>query len=329
MSDIDEIKKYLKPWTGRDGVTRYYVDNWRSLIGEHLEEYCAEKGFRASDHSDARVWYDTEGFAHADRIADPGLKRFIERTMGRTQFQTPESGSQYECKEYAWPELLRRLPHLLKEDETGQSEGADVFRFHGKDFYVEHGFLVQQSKDNRMAYYELSTGRIVFWSEASDLLDLVRELVKDAAQKDKEPEKQTDIPKGQVQLILPRSRWTKAIVLEQCRSARVSRTALATLEKMNLDDILDMYLRYESTEITGSEWDSEKRRHTKFYSLDVDNIEKLNRSPQFPYIPLASAIRPLAGSIRDRGELLDMVEEALALLFVGERSSPPGTESDS
>ena len=60
--------------------------------------------------------------------------------------------------------------------------------------------------------------------------------------------------------------------------------------------------------IQGNTWRSEPKRPTR-----------IGKSWMF-----ALAIRPLAGSIEDRGELLDMVEEAPLLLFVGERSPPPG-----
>ena len=66
----------------------------------------------------------------------------------------------------------------------------------------------------------------------------------------------------------PRSRWNKAGILENCIKIGIHDNSVEALRRMTLKDVLESYLIYVSTDITGNEYDSTKQRHTKFYRLD-------------------------------------------------------------
>ena len=75
----------------------------------------------------------------------------------------------------------------------------------------------------------------------------------------------------------PKSRWTKAEVLDVCRRAGVPRESLNALNRMKLDDIRSTLLLFDGTEITGNDYIDEQQRHTRFYRLDLDSIRRLGR----------------------------------------------------
>lgn len=75
---------------------------------------------------------------------------------------------------------------------------------------------------------------------------------------------------------LPMSYWNKARIVRYCHdSKRISREACRIAERMNLDDLRSIALRYAGTDITGSRMNIEQTRHTRFYSLDVDGINSM------------------------------------------------------
>jgi hypothetical protein len=70
MSDIDTIRRELRPWTSPTGEVRYYVDDWYGLIGDVVEDY-ARNEWMSPDLSKikrARVWYDTGARVHIDNL---------------------------------------------------------------------------------------------------------------------------------------------------------------------------------------------------------------------------------------------------------------------
>ena len=77
--------------------------------------------------------------------------------------------------------------------------------------------------------------------------------------------------------VLPKSRWTKATVMEYCRIKDILDKAMAALERMKLEDIRNCFLLDAGTMITGSWTEADRRRHTRFYVLDTKGIRNLGR----------------------------------------------------
>ncbi len=286
MSDVKTIKRELKPWTGRDGKERYYVNDWKARIGDDLAAYIKLNGTESS--SEGKVWYDTYGHAHADRFEDYDLADFIERTMERTQFLAPGEKPEHPFRMLDWVGKLRSVQHEFVPSEPGSKEGVMVFHRRGRDYYVERGYLQEQMRTNR-AYLD-DEGRLLFESEASDLDDLVGSLAKDDVPEDDGYEEYgwydsplyddfNGIPMMDrlSEWELPKSRWTKGKVMEYCRMRDVPDKAMKVLERMTLDDIRACFLVDVGTMITGSWTDEERRRHTKFYLLDLKSIRNLGR----------------------------------------------------
>lgn len=75
---------------------------------------------------------------------------------------------------------------------------------------------------------------------------------------------------------LPITYWSKARILEYCeRSGNVKREAVEILRRMRLEDLRANALLYVGTTPTGNLFSDAKCRewrHTRFYSLDVANI---------------------------------------------------------
>lgn len=90
--------KQIKPWIARDGSKRYYVNDWKEVIGLHVSKYNTghtsaayfdERGDGLGDISnhkynvyvkDAKVWYDEKGTLHIDHLNSrevPGVDRRI------------------------------------------------------------------------------------------------------------------------------------------------------------------------------------------------------------------------------------------------------------
>lgn len=281
MSDIDAIKKELRPWTGRDGKERYYVNDWKARIGEDVEVWLKLNRSKAS--SEGKVWYDSYGHAHADRFEDYDLACFIERTMERTQFLGPNETPERPFSTFDWAARLGSVRHEFVPSEPGSGQGVEVFHLNGRDYYVERSYLKERMADAK-AYLD-DEGRVLFESEASDLNDLVRALAKkDVSLDDWYREDWIDSPifddwvpleKEMTTWVLPKSRWTKGTVMEYCRMKDVPEKALAALERMKLEDIRNCFLLDAGVWRTGSWTDEERTRHTKFYILDMESIGNL------------------------------------------------------
>ncbi len=281
MSDINAIRKTLKPWTGRDGKERYYVNDWKARIGDDVSAYMKLNGMKTS--SEGKVWYDTYGHAHADRFEDYDLACFIERTMERTQFLKPGEKAEHPFRTLEWAGMLRSVPHEFVPSEPGSDEGVMVFHRRGRDYYVERGYLQEQMRTNK-AYLDVE-GRLLFESEASDLDDLVRSLAEGESEDDgyeecgwiDSPMYDDYFSDESEDWMLPKSRWTKGKVMEYCRIEGVPDKAMKALERMTLDDIKACFLVNAGTMMTGSPTDAERQRHTMFYLLDLKSIRNLGR----------------------------------------------------
>ncbi len=184
MSDIDVIKMSLNPWYGRDGQPRFYVNDWKYLLERDVAAYCMANGCPDDATRYGSVWYDSSALAHADGIRDYGLSRFIERTMNRTQFLGVYERPMHEYEWYDWTELSHRVPRDFIGDPDDHPlfarRGVNVFHYNGRDFYVEHSYLMEQMESNALAYRHVESGKVWFECEASDLWEFVLELVNDA-----------------------------------------------------------------------------------------------------------------------------------------------------
>ncbi len=284
MSDIGEIRKALKPWTGRDGQERYYVNDWKARLGKDLLTYLGSGGVRPS--SGGKVWYDRFGHAHADRFDDDDLARFIENTMERTQFLKPGERAEHPFEAIDWTAMIGSVPHSFKPEEPGSDIGVEVFRHGGREFYIEGGYLKEQMESNGIAYRD-AEGRIYFESEASDLTELVKALVgTEPEPEDCDDDHWLDSPifddyvpleEALEDWALPRSRWTKGKVLDCCRTKGVPKKAMDVLNRMKLEDILNCFLLDAGVWRTGSYTDADRTRHTRFYLLDLESIKNLGR----------------------------------------------------
>lgn len=331
MSNVEAVKLFLRPWIGRDGRVRYYVNDWQDLLKQDIEAYCRFNECPASVACSGRVWYDSDARAHADGIPDPGLSRFIERTMEHTQYLGQHERPEHEYRRYDWTKLSERVPRDFKGDPEADlffpDKGVDVFRYKGREFYVDHSYLSDQMRTNAFAYYHVESGRVWFECDASDLWEFVLELVNDEIKADAEraktdhlfgrvipvpeiPESKEPTPKKSFETrpassetrpippvrrptaeeieqcrierieaeSRPRSRWNKKDIIENCREAKVPGRALTVLERMKLDEILNLFLIYDDTDITGNSNNWEQQRHTRFYRLDMDGIRALRPS---------------------------------------------------
>ena len=73
----------------------------------------------------------------------------------------------------------------------------------------------------------------------------------------------------------PKSRWSKAEVIEVCERAGMPRESISALKRMKLEDIRSTLLLYDGTDITGNDYIDYQQRHTRFYRLDFDLIRML------------------------------------------------------
>lgn len=346
MSDINIIMWSLRPWVGREGPVRYYVNDWKDLLKMDVVAYCKINGCPVDATRYGRVWYDEDARAHVNGVSDFGLSHFIERTMERTQFLTPFEVPRHEYDMYDWTKLSERVSRDFRgdadEDLLFPSKGVNVFHYKGRDFYVEHSYLMEQMKSNPFAYRHIESGTVWFECEASDLWEFVLELVNDEIKAEKEraraarlepmplisviPEKKEPAPKKELpkpgpfvflremtesekeQRYIeqiesesrPRTRWNKKDIIDNCREAKVPQKALKVLKKMNLDEILNRFLIYDDTNVTGNSYNYEQQRHTRFYRLDMDGIRALeptldtfrkrtesDHAPKASFIPLS------------------------------------------
>ena len=331
MSDIGIIRNYLVPWKGYDGRIRYYDTRWADVIHPDLVAYqVTHPGCRVFDLAEyGKVWYDEDARAHADGILNPDLAAFIERTMERTCYLPPGSVPNHEYRTYDWAELSEKVPCDIRDTGDGSNpSGVVVFRFNGREFYVDRDFLDHQMETNSLVFRNNETGTLWFECESSDLWEFALELVNEDIRNGSRNERPFDLmtclfisrsesrpgsllygdmsvkkrvnrksspPKrlsaecstlSQEEMdrifakrvrseTRPRSRWSKSDIIENCRISGVPEEALNALARIPLKDILDSFLIYAGTDLTGNESDPSKQRHTNFYRLNFERIENL------------------------------------------------------
>ena len=62
----------LRPWTSPEGEVRYYVNDWFDRVKDVLEIYVKEE-WNAPPMEKirrAKVWFDSDGKVHVDRLKD-------------------------------------------------------------------------------------------------------------------------------------------------------------------------------------------------------------------------------------------------------------------
>ena len=72
MASIEKIKTELKPWTPRNGGARYYVNDWKAIIGLHVEYY---KSGNVSD-----VWFDEKAEDDLEGVSNCAYRKYISGT---------------------------------------------------------------------------------------------------------------------------------------------------------------------------------------------------------------------------------------------------------
>lgn len=180
MSDIDIIRDRLVPWKGYDSRIRYYDNRWIDAIRPDLVAYqVTHPGCRVFDLAEyGKVWYDEDARAHADGTLNPNLAEFIERTMKRTCYLPPRSIPNHEYRTYDWAKLSEKVPRDIRNTGDGSnSAGVVVFRFNGRESYVDRDFLDDRMETNSLVFRNNETGTLWFECESSDLWEFVLELV--------------------------------------------------------------------------------------------------------------------------------------------------------
>ena len=77
-------------------------------------------------------------------------------------------------------------------------------------------------------------------------------------------------------LSMPLSKWSKSEIMKACQqNNNIDRRALPMLDRLSASDLKIFALRMHHVGVTGSQSDPARRRHTKFYALDVDNINNM------------------------------------------------------
>ncbi len=72
MASIEMIRNKLKAWQARDGSNRYYVNDWKDMIGLHVEYH---KSGNVSD-----VWFDAREEDELDSCSNHAYNKYIRST---------------------------------------------------------------------------------------------------------------------------------------------------------------------------------------------------------------------------------------------------------
>lgn len=72
MANIEIIRSKLKAWQARDGSNRYYVNDWKDMIGLHVEYH---KSGNVSD-----VWFDRREEDELDSCSNHAYNKYIRQT---------------------------------------------------------------------------------------------------------------------------------------------------------------------------------------------------------------------------------------------------------
>lgn len=81
-------------------------------------------------------------------------------------------------------------------------------------------------------------------------------------------------------LIMAISNWSKKAIIREAVSLELPQQCIDVLERMTLEDLRAVVLVYTGTHVVGkykirTHEDARKRRHTRFYRLDVDMVKAL------------------------------------------------------
>ena len=171
MSDIRAIRQQLTPWTGNGRMPeRFYVNDWADRLGPRLASYlqshprCPPLPIVLRF---ARVWYDADANPHVDGLYDDGLRMFILREM-RNEFgdYDPSLGA----RGVDWPALIDAVPSEVVD-------GTRRFHHKGRTYFVDE--LYYQHARRTVGAYIAWDGTVRFETDASDLTELVLQLIAD------------------------------------------------------------------------------------------------------------------------------------------------------
>ena len=173
MSDIRTIRQRIDPWRGRDGdAERYYVNYWVELIEDDLREYLLSHPGCPSIYKlpkYGKVWYDANANPHVDGIYDDGLRMFIVRRM-RDEFTSEKYDPSIGAREVDWCSLIDKVPCTV----VG---GTCRFDYRGRTYFVERTYC--EAARRGIGAYIAFDGTVRFETEASDLTELVLQLIAD------------------------------------------------------------------------------------------------------------------------------------------------------
>lgn len=88
MNDIRVIADQLQMWISPSGEVRYYVNDWYERVRDVIEVYVKEEwGAPALDSiRRAKVWFDSDGGIHVDRLKDDLTCEIIKSNVLRSLF---------------------------------------------------------------------------------------------------------------------------------------------------------------------------------------------------------------------------------------------------
>lgn len=72
MASMEKIRSELKAWQARDGSVRYYVNDWKAIIGLHVEYY---KSGNVSN-----VWFDDSVDDGAEGMSNCYYNKYVRQT---------------------------------------------------------------------------------------------------------------------------------------------------------------------------------------------------------------------------------------------------------
>jgi hypothetical protein len=89
-ASITRIASELRPWTARNGSVRYYVNDWKALIGMNIkyhgtgnvksvqvgDEYMSNHGYKKYVER-TKVWFDEDAGLHIDYCESEWIAELI------------------------------------------------------------------------------------------------------------------------------------------------------------------------------------------------------------------------------------------------------------
>jgi hypothetical protein len=86
MKGYRSIPAGLRPWTSPEGEVRYYVNDWFVRVKDVLDIYVKEEWNAPPMEKIKRtkVWFDSEGKVHVDRLKDELTREIIANNVIRS-----------------------------------------------------------------------------------------------------------------------------------------------------------------------------------------------------------------------------------------------------